>query len=226
MKKKKKNVFANENSSFVLANNYKHNLVSQLVKLLTAFSPLYFKNILNTEKNVLTSFHLIFQNYFFSMFKYSFNFSLVNLSNIFSRQLLGTSIDRLKKLTPRRLRIYYFTELSEILLSTLFSKNLNFIMLWFKKLVETRDFRYFSSCRRYFQQLFFKFLWKLNGIVSLKGFFIKFKGKFLKGGGKKKKIIYRKGNFSFTTKDLRLVYKRIYIRTISGVIGFSVKLAY
>ena len=189
-------------------------------------SPLYFSDVLLSDSNSLVTFHRLFQNYFFSIFHFHFNFKLVNLTSLFSPSLLEYSIVKLRRLTPKNLKIYYFTELSEIILSTFFTKQLCFLTMWYKNLIETRDFKKFSRCRKYLRKILFSFIWKIQRTVMLKGFFVKFKGKFFKGGGKKKKTIFKRGAFSATEKSLRLVYKKFYLRTLSGVVGVTIKLAY
>lgn len=84
----------------------------------------------------------------------------------------------------------------------------------------------FSSIKRFLRALFMQFFFKLNSYFSLKGFYLKFKGKFIKGGGRKKKQIFKYGEYSSNNKSLRLVYKVFHLRTISGIIGCTLKLAY
>lgn len=84
----------------------------------------------------------------------------------------------------------------------------------------------FSTFKRFLRVLFTHFFYRLNSFFSLKGFYLKFKGKFMKGGGRKKKQIFRYGEYSSNKKSLKLVYKVFHLRTISGIIGCTLKLAY
>ena len=211
-------IFQNTNPVFIKKN--------KILNFIFSLKPFYFTNIFTLKNDCVIAFQWLFQNYFFKIFNYFFSFKSINLSILFSIKLLDYSLDLLKKLTPKRLKIYYFTELSEILLSTGFTKNLLFLTRWYKKLVEKHGLRLFSLARKYFRNIFYRFFLNLHYVLNIKGFFIKFKGKFLKGGGKKKKIIYNYGEFSSTNKNLRLVYKKLNIRTISGIVGLVLKISY
>lgn len=189
------------------------------------FKALFFSNILANNLNCLIEYHFILKNYFYTIFNYKFILKLINLSNFFQVPLLNYSIKKLKKLTPKRLKLYYFTELTEILFSSFLAKNLNLLVLWFKRLVEKNSFKNFHLCRKYFIKLFY-FFWRLRTFLVIKGFFLKFKGKFSKGGVKKRHIIVQKGEFSGTSKNLRLIIKQAYLRTMTGVMGFKLKISY
>jgi hypothetical protein len=80
--------------------------------------------------------------------------------------------------------------------------------------------------RKFIRKIFQGLFWGLKLSGNLLGFRLNFVGKLVKGGGKKKRIKFCRGQLSHNQKSLRIVYKSFYLRTISGIVGCFIELAY
>jgi len=185
------------------------------------------KNIFSLSKtSFLLDYNYLMQFFFFKIFNFFFHLNFLNVNTMLDRDFLVNSSKFLVRMVPKKFGFIYFVELSEILISGVITKNLFFLYRWIKYNIEKRSLKMFSSIKRFLRALFMQFFFKLNSYFSLKGFYLKFKGKFIKGGGRKKKQIFKYGEYSSNNKSLRLVYKVFHLRTISGIIGCTLKLAY
>lgn len=194
-------------------------------------SALYFQLNKNSQVNlqvtqVFADYIYALQFYFMRIFSINFSLSMFNTYDLIPEtcRVVGTRF--LLLTTPRKLRLYYFTELSDIFLSALVTKNLCFLVRWIKHQIEKRSIKVFSLMRRFIRKIFKGLFWGLRSLTGLLGFRLNFVGKLVKGGGKKKRIKYSRGQCSHNKKSLRIIYKSFYLRTISGIVGCFIELAY
>lgn len=69
-------------------------------------------------------------------------------------------------------------------------------------------------------------VWVNKTHLNVRGIYFEFFGKIIKGGVKKRGIFYKFGEVSNTSKQLRLAYKKLHLRTISGIVGCNFRIYY
>jgi len=219
----------------------KYYFTSKIIYLYKLNFILFFKNkkILIKKKNIF--FYFNFFNFFFSnnsLFSYFilfFEFFLkLNLKkncflffnkfkiNCFNNSLFLNNLKFFLKIYwILKIKIFLKIEkIFQLLLLILKYKDISLFLNWLKLTIEKIHFKYH---RKFFFGLFlffnffflkiFYFFW-LNGIV------IKIKGKINQSGNAKtRKLLFKKGNFSWTKKKIKLYYNKINFRTLSGILG-------
>ena len=223
-KKKKFNIFFKQRINYLPVASVPENFIN--FKYYTFFHNTEYLQHSSNSGFVFLLFQEQFQLYLNSITNYFFKLHCFNTISLLDYSEVQTYSTVLKKITPRKFKFLYFEELAELFLSTFLTKNISFLTLWMKKNIESRPIKMFKAFVYFVYKVIKKFFWKNLVQFQIKGIYIRFSGKFLKGGGKKKKIIFRKGSFSSTKKTLKIIYKIFYIRTISGIIGCTFKLAY
>lgn len=82
------------------------------------------KNIINFA---LLEYTYLLQLFFYKIFNFFFFLNFINVTNIIDENFLLHYSNLLLDITPKQFKFYYFTELSEILLSGVITKNLFFL---------------------------------------------------------------------------------------------------
>lgn len=189
----------------------------------------YYKNFFfnYSVKNYSLIYYSFYLNYYFSsILKFKLILNFVNIINIINLSVLHSTVQKLKFITPKTFNFLYFESIAELIISTFLTKNLYFLINWIKYLFEVKPLTMFQSIMRFFFRLLDIFIKKYTELYNIFGFYLRFSGKFLKGGGKKKKAIYNYNKYSSTTKKLKINYRKFYIRTISGIIGCTLRISY
>lgn len=169
---------------------------------------------------------LTLQLYFKQILGVTFCFNMLNTCDLLPSDLQEYGNTFLSKITPRKLQFYYFRELADIFLSAVYMKNLFFIVRWVKYQIEKRPIKLFSLMRKFIRKIFKGLFWGFRQKLNLLGFRLNFIGKLVKGGGKKRRIKIAHGALSHNRKDLRVIYKKFYLRTISGIVGCLIEFTY
>lgn len=224
-------------SYLINTSNYNIKTTNFNVKYLFLY---YYKNYFNQNKNskILKNFfinNLFFLKYFISKFIYNYFKNkklLINIqknyinindnSNAFN--LILSKVKRLVFLKEININVKSFLN---FIVVSLYSKDVILFKNFVKYILENLHFkkhrRFLYNLKILLNTIILFFNYKIN----ILGLFIKVKGKIGVGGNlKKRKYIFKKGSFSFTKKNQKLVYCRDSIRTYSGVLGFEIYLSY
>jgi hypothetical protein len=137
----------------------------------------------------------------------------------------------LDKKVPFKLKrfshVFFYKEFLNVLVATLFYKDISLFSSWFTRFFEklsARRHRYFLSSLKYFLMYSYVKLFKYFNCLGLK---ISVRGKIsVKGNSKKKRFRLGLGVNSISKKNLKINYSDGIVRTKTGVLGLNFTLFY
>ena len=239
-----KNFKLNYSTNFVCSFFYnsfftKQNIQTNL-NTFTNYTPFNSIDLLLTEK----IFSKLNVNYVPSFYKYvyyglsnSIEFILKKklflkiFSKSFKKNSISDHIDYLflknKSIQSRIGRGFFLHEMLDIVYTTFFYKDLNFLIKWFIKTMNRISFLNHKKFLSSFKQIIYNnsdFFIKNNNI---RGFFFDIRGKVgVTGDSKKRHFSFYVGDFSKTTKKYKFDYQFDIVRTYTGALGITMYLSY
>lgn len=168
-------------------------------------------------------FFLYQQQYFSTIYKTPMMLKNINAIDVVPYSILKYMINSVRNIRWKRYFIMHSNEIIEILLISLWLKNLKLFMDWMRKYFEKTNLKKHRKLFLLLNLLLGKFLWNYNLFLKLQGLRVSLIGKFGKAGSVRKTRRYiKRGKCSYTTKKIALVSQTIVIKTLTGV--FSIKL--
>ncbi len=132
-----------------------------------------------------------------------------------------------KSMQSRIGRGFFLHEMLDILYTTFFHKDLNFLIKWFVKTMYRINFLNHKKFISIFKQIVTNnsdFFLKKNGI---RGFFFDIRGKVgVTGNSKKRHFSFYVGDFSKTSKKYKFDYQFDTVNTYTGALGITMYLCY
>ena len=239
-----KNVKLNYSSNFINSFFYNSFFLQPNIKktplIFTNYTPYNSLNLLLVEK----IFSKLNVNYVPSFYKYIYygisssiefifkkKFFLKIFSKSFNSNSITDHIDYLffknKSIQSRIGRGFFLHEMLDIIYTTFFYKDLNFLIKWFVKTMNRISFLNHKKFLSSFKQILSNnsdFFIKNNNI---RGFFFDIRGKVgVTGDSKKRHFSFYVGDFSKTTKKYKFDYQFDVVRTHTGALGITMYLSY
>ena len=115
----------------------------------------------------MESYIMALQFYFSRVFRVKFFLSMFNTYEFIPENMRTFGTSFLTKITPRKLRLYYFTELSDIFISAFLTKNLYFITRWIKHHIEKRPIKLLKLMRQFIKKIFSGFYLNLKSQLPI-----------------------------------------------------------
>lgn len=220
------------NNKFKLHNNLTNYNLSYLFFFLQnkESSISSFKNLSNFYKN-----NLFFIKYYIVKFIYGYLKNKKLILNLRKNNLnYNENLNNYALVLNKAKRLMFLKELNislksfiDFLFVSLFSKDVILFKNFIKYVLENIHFKKHKRFLYNLKVLLNLILNLYSPILHVLGLYIKVKGKIGVGGNlKKRKYSFKKGSFSFTKKNQKLVYNRDIIRTYSGVLGLEIYLTY
>lgn len=124
-------------------------------------------------------------------------------------------------------RFFFYKEFLEILILSLWKKDIKFFELWLIRFLEKIHFKYHKNFF-FLLKLFFKdFFKKFQQIFLLKGLKFDIRGKVsVSGNAKKRSYLVTYGKYSVSTKFNKISFTKNIVRTSTGVLGIELLLVY
>lgn len=203
--------------------NISYGKIINLSNILNLLTPQKLK--FNSDKSFLnyySIFHL--QEYFSSIFSYSFLFRATNLIHLVKRyyKIIRYQL-RVTKL-HKKLKFIYPKDVYNIFFCSFMFKDIFLVQTWIKKQFERKSIKVYKSLIYTIWFLMKKFAWKFKKYNKLKSLFLSFKGKLVKGGSRKKLMLFSLGKLKSSSKTNKFISSSFILRTISGSV--SCKLYY
>ncbi len=175
---------------------------------------------------LLTLWHYLYINHFMNQLFVNKTFTkYLNIQQLMEPNLLAYVIYGFKAIKWKRFYIIYGNEIWETLILAVWIKNLTLLMKWMKKYFESHHLRKHKRLFNLLIFLFGKLLWSYNIFFALKGVRVSMRGKFGKAGSVRKTRKYiKKGQCSYSNKNLAFVHRIIFIRTFTGTFSLTVEI--
>lgn len=140
-------------------------------------------------------------------------------------KILRKRLKRLKRLLNKsKVSLKTFLKVFIILL---YSKDIDMFIKVLKKALQNMHFKSHKKFLYFFKIFITKSMYYYFSIFNFKGFYFYISGKIsCTGNSKTRKYIIRCGKYSFTSKNLKLKHRKDLIFTKTGVLGFSLFIAY
>lgn len=196
------------------------------VALLSKFAFLQKNSSLSSanQLNLYSFWFFLYQQHYFScIYKTPILLKNMNAIDIVPHSILKYMINSVRNIRWKRYFIMHSNEIIEILLISLWLKNLKLFMDWMRKYFEKTNLKKHRKLFLLLNLLLGKFIWNYNLFLNLQGLRVSLVGKFGKAGSVRKTRRYiKRGKCSYTTKKIALVSQTNLIKTLTGV--FSIKL--
>ena len=122
---------------------------------------------------------------------------------------------------------FFLEESIHIMHLSFYLKDPVIISSWLKSMILRISFWKTRSIFRFIKYVLGTYFYNIFSDLGVKGFMVKLKGKIsVAGNARKRSIVYKTGNTSFSTIDLRVVDHFQTITTFTGVMGFHVWIFY
>lgn len=198
------------------------------IKLNNALKWLNFKKLhLIKDKNLLNFFSIYhLQNYFTNILQYEFCFRATNLMSIVKRyyKLIRKKIRWTRM--PRKLQFIYPQDVYSLFFCAFMVKDVFLIQTWIKKQFERKSIKLYKPLIYTIWFLIKIFGWQYRKYNSIKGIFLTFKGKLVKGGSRKKVMSFSFGKLKSSSKKNKFISTSFVLRTISGSVSCRLYLTF
>ncbi len=164
---------------------------------------------------------------FFILHKYWYLYKKLLIQTFSINALIFLKIPKIQNINFKILKkkwiyfkIKYINEVSELIILSLLTKNLNGIIRWIKKYFSKNIFKLHEKLAFFIRIIFTYIVKKLKFILGIKGFFFNLKGKIKrKGNARTTRFFVRWGETSLAKKNLKLYHKKEIIWSKTGVLG-------
>lgn len=175
------------------------------------------------QLNLYTFWFFLYQQQYFShLYKTPILLKNINAISVVPYSILKYMVNSVRNIRWKRYFIMHSNEIIEILLISLWLRNLKLFMDWMRKYFESTNLKKHRKLFLLLNLLLGKFIWNYNLFLSLQGLRVSLVGKFGKAGSVRKTRRYiKRGKCSYTTKKIALVSQTNLIKTLTGV--FSIK---
>lgn len=191
------------------------------LKLNHALKWLAFKNLNFNKTKSLLNFYSIYhlQEYFSMIWGYNFCFRATNLVSIIKRyyKLIKKKIRWTKM--PNKLQFIYPQDVYSLFFCSFMIKDIFLIQTWIKKQFERKSIKLYKPLIYTIWFLIKIFGWQYRQYNHIKGVFLTFKGKLVKGGSRKKLMNFNFGNLKSSSKSNKFLSTIFTLRTISGSVS-------
>lgn len=167
--------------------------------------------------NYYSVFHL--QEYFSSILHYSFYFRTTNLINLIKRYYKIIRYQLRVTKTHKKLKFIYPKDIYNLFFCSFMFKDIFLIQTWIKKQFERKSIKIYKSLIYTIWFLIKKFGWQYKQYNKLKSLFLSFKGKLVKGGSRKKLMLFTLGKLKSSSKVNKFISTSFVLRTISGSVS-------
>lgn len=194
---------------------------AQLSKLSTVLKLLIRSKLKFTSPKSLLNYYSIFhlQEYFSMIFYYSFYFRATNLINLIKRYYKIIRYQLRVTKTHKKLKFIYPKDIYNLFFCSFMFKDIFLIQTWIKKQFERKSIKIYKSLIYTIWFLIKKFGWQYKQYNKLKSLFLSFKGKLIKGGSRKKLMLFTLGKLKSTSKINKFISTSFVLRTISGSVS-------
>lgn len=194
---------------------------SKLLNLTHILDLLRVKNLKFTTDNRLLNYYSIFhlQEYFSSIFFYNFVFRATNLMHLIKRYFKIIRYQLKVTKMHKKLKLIYPKDVYSLFFCSFMFKDVFLIQTWIKKQFERKSIKIYKSLIYTIWFLIKKFAWKFRKYNKLKSLFLSFKGKLVKGGSRKKLMLFNLGKLKSGSKTNKFISTSFVLRTISGSIS-------
>lgn len=215
----KKNTPPKTNINFQL--NHQLNIVNTLKWLQT-------KKVTFQKTKSLLNFYSVYhlQEYFTMIWRYNFCFRATNLITIVKRyyKLIKRKIKWTKM--PKKLKFIYPQDVYNLFFCSFVIKDIFLIQTWIKKQFERKSIKIYKTLIYTIWSLMKLFGWHYRQYNHLRGIYLTFKGKLVKGGSRKKLIAFNLGNLKSSSKKNKFLSTSFVLRTISGSVSCRLYLTF
>lgn len=221
-----KNIYNNHNTinyeKFPIIEHQKNLKLNNILKWLN-FKKLYLKKN-NNLLNFFSIYHL--QEYFTSILDYNFCFRATNLMSIIKRyyKLIRRKIRWTKM--PWKLQFIYPQDIYSLFFCAFMVKDIFLIQTWIKKQFERKSIKLYKPLIYTIWFLIKIFGWRYRKYNNIKGIFLTFKGKLVKGGSRKKVMSFSFGKLKSSSKKNKFISTSFVLRTISGSVSCRLYLTF